>query len=82
MFHGTNIRATGRSAAVALSRHIGILYVATVLDQPSGSYIPETESWTSRGTSPAVEAGDLPGANFRETPLSESEQSMARRKRR
>src|SRR5262249_3054254 len=41
-----------------------------------GSYIPETDSWASRGTSPAVEAGDLPGANFRETPLSESEQSM------
>ena len=65
-----------------LCRNIGILYGATVLDQPRGSHIPETESWASRGTSPAVEAGDLPGANFRKTPLSESEQSMARRKRR
>src|SRR5436305_846898 len=43
-----------------LSRHIGSLCGALCATS-RGIYMPETESWVSRGTSPAVEAGDCLG---------------------
>jgi hypothetical protein len=69
----TNHRSDGLLVSMeALSRNIGILYGAIVLDQPRELH-PRNGFLGPRGTSPAVEAGDLPGANFQETPLSESE---------
>jgi hypothetical protein len=65
----------------ALRRHIGSLYGAAVLDQPRELHPRNRVLGLARNFA-GGRGRRLPGANFRETPLSESVQSMARRKRR
>src|SRR5260370_29911235 len=40
---------------------ISVAYTGALCATSRGIYMPETESWVSRGTSPAVEAGDCLG---------------------
>src|ERR1700694_4771032 len=61
--------------------NIGSLYGAAVLDQPR-ELPPRTRVLGLARNFAGGRGRRLPGANFRETPLSESVQSMARRKRR